>query len=290
MTSLRTQTRCAALAVLLVLPAAAGAHDFWLQPERFAMAPNASIKVDMVIGHDGIVEPWNVRWERVVSLRSYGPRGMRDHQIGIVPTLGETGGGALVRLQEEGTHVLAFESHHSFSDLPAAKFNAYLELEGLTPAIRAREQAETSGESGREIYSRRAKTLIQVGSKRTDEALKPIGQTLEIVPDAHPHGVHGPDASLAFRILFQGRPLPGALVDIAPLDSVDREAMTQAERDQHDKLSKERKGQRSDAHGRVVFDLPYQGGWRVNVIWTRSLDKHATAQFETVFSSLSFEN
>ncbi len=290
MKTLRNHLPRAALALLLVLPAAAGAHDFWLQPESYAIAPNSAVKVDMVIGHDGILEPWNVRWERVVSLRSYGPRGVRDHQVGVVPNRGDARGGALVRLQEEGTHLLAFESHHSFSELPAEKFNAYLELEGLTPAQQARKRDGTSDQPGREIYSRRAKTLIQVGSKRTAEALQPIGQTLEIVPEAHPDGVHGKDATLAFRILFQGRPLPGALVDITFLERVDRETITKVESDKHDTLSEERQGQRSDAQGRVVFDLPHQGRWRVNAIWTRSLDHHPTAAFETVFSSLSFAN
>jgi uncharacterized GH25 family protein len=265
--------RFGSFALALLVPLQGYAHDFWIRPEKLSLAPNSAVKVDFEIGHDDIVEPWALSWERIVALRSEGPDGTQDHQAGIIPIAGATAGSALVRLKSEGTHVLAFESHHATSELPAEKFNAYLELEGLTPAIQARERAGDTDKPGRELYSRRAKAIIQVGERRTDTATQPVGHTLEIVPENNPHGAHGDDVTLTFRILFQGRPLPGALVNLDRLGSNNKTHSQE---------------QRSDAEGRVRFALPVDGPWKANVIWTRVLTDRTKADFETLFSSLVF--
>jgi hypothetical protein len=44
----------------------------------------------------------------------------------------------------------------------------------------------------------------------------------------------------------------------------------------------------SDASGRVAFDLPDDGAWQVQVVWTRALEAGSRADFDTVFSSLTF--
>lgn len=280
------------LALWLLLPLSTAAHDFWLQPERFTIAPGSKIRVDMVVGHDGEVDPWALQWERVVSWRSFGPHGVQDQQSGLVPSSARVRGGAVVRLVEEGTHILALESHHAFSELPAEKFNEYLALEGLTLAQQTRQAHGTGDQPGRELYSRRAKALIQVGARQSDQALKPIGQSLEIVPEAHPGGVHGEQARLAFRIYFHGQPLPGALVDLSPVQRSTHASSQHQDSHRHAHATSvtSQPAQRSDAQGRVVFQLPYPGPWRVNVIWSRPLSDHAKADFETVFSSLTFAN
>ncbi len=265
--------RVGCLVSFLVAPLPAAAHDFWIRPEKLSIAPDSAVKVDFQIGHDNVIEPWALAWERVVALRSEGPDGTQDHQVGILPMVGDKAGSALVRLDSEGTHVLAFESHQSTSELPADKFNAYLELEGLTPAIQAREQSGDTDKPGRELYSRRAKAIIQVGERRTDDATRPVGHTLEIVPESNPHGAHGDDVEMSFRILFQGRPLPGVLVNLDRLGGDD---------------TAHNQERRSDADGRVRFKLPVAGTWKANAIWTRVMTDRSRADFETLFSSLVF--
>ena len=73
------------------------------------------------------------------------------------------------------------------------------------------------------------------------------------------------------RILYQGRPLAGALVKLNNLDFDERPVETHA----------------TDAQGRAVFRLPKVGLWQLNVIWTRLIAKDPKADFETTFSSLS---
>ena len=65
-------------------------------------------------------------------------------------------------LQMPGTHLIAFATNHAQNDLAAPEFNEYLAHEGLAAVIADRRAKRTEGARGRELYSRRAKTLVQV--------------------------------------------------------------------------------------------------------------------------------
>ena len=94
---------------------------------------------------------------------------------------------AQISLAGPGTHLIALESYQQPISLKAEKFNAYIKEDGLTQAIDYRTQNKATGTPGREIYSRRAKVLLQVGDAPSDQVLRPIGQTLEIVPLRNPY-------------------------------------------------------------------------------------------------------
>ena len=122
-----------------------------------------------------------------------------------------------------------------------------------------------------ELYSRRAKLLIQVGGETTDNILQPIGQTLEIVPERNPYSM-GNDRTLPVRIMFRGKPLAGGLVELIDLT------------DPAEPVAR----QKSDAEGRTTFEIPQRGAWRINLIWSVPNPGNDRAQFDTVFSSLTF--
>lgn len=260
-----------ALALAIALSAQpALAHDFWVLPERFQAAEGAPVKVSFRIGHGREVEPWNLTWERLHSFRSFGPGGLVDHQASIVPSGPGVDGGGLVTLKGAGTHVVAMESYHSTSVLPGVRFNEYVELEGLTAIRERRERDAKANDGGREVYSRRAKALIQVGDALSDTALRPVGHTLEIVPERNPYAPS--TGRLPVRVLFQGRPLAGALIDLTALS----------------KGTEPTQGQRTDAQGRATFDVPREGNWKINVIWGRPVEGRPDSDFDTVFASLTF--
>lgn len=251
----------------IALPAAA--HDFWLQPQRFWVAPGAPVSVSLLVGHGADRELWDADIARVTSVRAIGPAGTADVRAGF-----RQGGMGDVTFETPGVHVLALETTQAQSTLPADQFRDYLEEEGLTPAITLRQQAGTVGADGRELYSRRAKALVRVGSGATAQAAHvttPVGMTLELVPERDPYGV--PEGEpMAFGVIYKGRPLAGALVKLTDLSADDEPVSTQ----------------RSDADGRVTFDVPRRGEWQMNVVWTEPLSGNAEADFETVFSSLTF--
>ena len=173
-----------------------------------------------------------------------------------------------------GTHVLAFESTHATSNLPSIRYNDYIKVEGLAPAIHYRTRLNAMDTPGREFYSRRCKLLIQVGpatDKTQSQVTKPLGLTLEIVPERNPYALR-PGEALPVRVLYEGHPLPGALVKLTNLEFDVRPVAMHL----------------TDAAGRAVFDLPRKGDWLINVIWTKPIAGNPDADFDTTFSSLTF--
>jgi uncharacterized GH25 family protein len=102
--------------------------------------------------------------------------------------------------------------------------------------------------------------------------IRPLGLPLEIVPDVSPYAIPAP-AALPVHVFFEGRPLEGALVKLTNL--------------QHDAEPVET--HLTDPFGRTSFAMPNGGTWLLNVIWSRPLPSTQETDFETFFSSLSFE-
>lgn len=261
---------CLALVAALCAPAA-WAHDFWLQPRSFWIPEGGTAAFTVQVGHGADRETWSVDPKRVVMYRSIAPGGaVTDRRAQA--RLGS--GPQALAFSAPGTHVVVLETNHAQSNLPAVRFNEFLKEEGLTPALRHRERTRTTGRPGREIYSRRVKTLVQVGPARRQaqpHVTRPVGLTLEIVPEANPYALPA-GAPLPVRVLYQGRPVAGALVKLTNLGA-DAKPAAQA---------------LTDRAGRATFTYPRRGTWLLNVVWTKPLTEHPRADFDTTFSSLAF--
>ena len=216
----------------LMIASSATAHDFWIQPE----AP-----FSLLVGHGPYRQISPISPSRITRFEAVGPA--------------------------EGVHLLVLETDDKAqSHLPAIRFNDYLRVEGLTPALQERERTHRGDRDGSERYSRRAKALIGGGP---EEPLftKAIGLTLEIVPEPSPSA-----RTLPVRVLYKGEKLAGALVKLTDLDHDEQPFETHV----------------TDAEGRATFTLPDKGSWLLNVIWTEVLGPEAETDFATIFSSLSF--
>jgi Domain of unknown function (DUF4198) len=248
---------------------AASAHDF--QPDRFWIATNAGTNVTRYVGHGSAREISPMPVARITRFYSIGRAGQHDQRANLRASASI--GVSRVRFAVPGLQLLGFETNGTYSDLPGLRFGDYLKDEGLSPALTMRQRLGTTGSPGREIYSRRAKALLQIGPATPGDdaiALRPLGMTLEIVPERNPYAA-GFDGQLPVRIYYNGRALPGALVKLHNLDN-DNHPM-----EQHV----------TDASGRTRFRLSNAGIWQLNVIWTRPIKGDPQAEFETVFSSLA---
>ena len=255
------------LGLVAVWPASA--HDFWMQPEQFSLPIGTATPVSLFVGHGVDKHLWDADIKRVVRLFSVGPNGTTDQRNNFTQ-----GGTGILSFVDQGYHVAALESNRATSALSASEFNAYLVEEGLTSAVRHRKNNKLTNTSGTETYSRRAKSLFRVGTPTLSHSAlvtRPLGLTLEIVPEQNPHTLPAA-APIPFRIYFEGRPLRGATVKLTDL-SADAEPVAK---------------QISNASGRVAFLMPRQGQWQVNVVWTKPLPRGSSAQFDTIFSSLTF--
>ena len=257
---------------LLLFATSATAHDFWLQPQAFQTKPGAALPVTALIGHGDNRGRWEADAKRVVMLKSIGPNGTVDlrrsfSQRGIGPHFATT-------FPKAGVHVLAMQTNHASSELPPKRFNDYASDEGLTPILEYRSRVGTTDTAGREIYSRRAKALIHVGPNtgRADpRATKAVGLTLEIVPERDPYAL-GKSRKLPVRVIYEGKALPGATVKLTNLNSDEKPVAIM----------------KTDANGRANFRIPEVGSWLLNVVWSKPIKGRPVADFDTIFSSLTF--
>lgn len=262
------------LTVVLALSLAgpALAHDFWLQPQAFRVPLNQPVPVTIQVGHGDLRQRWGGLPARVVMLRSFTDGGGADLKSALrAPTGPED---ALIKFSRPGTYILGFQSTPAFSELPAIRFNDYATIEGLTGVLQWRARTGKTDTPGREIYSRRAKAILEVGGPGGPgraQVTKPLGMTLEIVPERNPYALLA-DHRLPVRVYYQGRPLAGALVKLTNLEFDGRPVETHL----------------TDGAGRAEFTVPQTGEWLVNVIWSAPVSGNPKADFETIFSSLTF--
>lgn len=256
-------------AALIAAPAAA--HDFWIQPAGFQVAPRTPTPITLQVGHGQQRQRSPIPARRIVRFAAVGPDGrVVDLRSDLHP--GGVAEDGQIRLPGAGAYVVVLQTDdHAQSHLPALRFNDYLQAEGLTPALEARRQTRRSEADGSERYSRVAKALVRAGPGGGSQAQRALGLPLEIVPQADPYAARHP-ARLPILVLYQGRPLAGALVKLTDLA--------------HDAEPVET--HRTDAAGRAAFQWPQRGDWLLNVIWTHALPPSDEVDFETVFSSLSF--
>ena len=258
--------------VLLTVGPAAAAHDFWLQPLRFALAAPGAVPMRIYVGHGSARDRWGLAADRVLLFSSVGPDGLVNRKSNL--QLGAPDIDAIVPLAQPGTYVFAFQSTPSTSDLPYLRFNDYVAVEGVTPIATHRAGIGAERKNGRELYSRRAKTIVEigpVGPAGIARATRAVGLSLEIVPERHPATLK-PGERLPVRILYRRKPLAGALVKLTNLDA-DEKPVAMA---------------RTDAAGRASFVIPAKGQWQFNVIWADVIKGNPTADYMTTFSSLTF--
>jgi uncharacterized GH25 family protein len=262
------------LLIGLTYGVSAGAHDFWLQPAEYWLQPEAASSLTLQVGHGSLRQRSPILLSRITRFDAIDPDG---HAIDLLSSL-HVGGSAddgTLKFSKPGAYVLVLETdNHAQSHLPAIRFNNYLKVEGLTAALEQRQQLHQTDRDGSENYSRRAKSLVQVGRPSANsqaQVTQPLGLSLEIIPEASPYAQPQPKV-LPVRVIYEGRPLEGALVKLTHLE------------DDANPLE----AHLTDQMGRAIFVMPTEGSWLLNVIWTKPLPRTRETDFETIFSSLSF--
>ena len=258
-------------AIALTASTAAAAHNFWLQPETHTPDPGEQVRVDFKVGDAGAeASDWGVYWERIASFRLYGPDGATDQQGAVRTTTRGEVGTALVSVEQPGSYALSFESTPSFSDLEGVRFDRYVANEGLTAIAEHRAMTRAGEANGTELYSRRAKALLQVGDTPTANVTRPIGQTLEIVPLSNPFAMRAGEM-LEVEVLWRGAPLEGATLHV----------ITPSRNPDGDKLL-------TDADGRASFVLEHGSRYLLTTVWGVPAPNDRRGDYFTIFSSLTF--
>jgi len=202
---------------LLIIGMIGLAHEFWLQPNKYYLSKNDLLSIRFLVGKNFTGENWKGNRNKVQQLIHYLPD---NKQIDISSQLSENieGDSLELQLQQDGTHVIAFNSTNSFINLNAEKFNAYLVDDGFEQALAFRKANGEDNQNGTEYYQRCAKTIVQVNDRFTKNCTKKTSLLLDIVPDRNPCEMKY-DMYLnkvvydnRFRIFFKGLPVKKIMV------------------------------------------------------------------------------
>ncbi len=245
------------------------AHEFWLGLTRYRVNPGTEVSLTFFVGEDFHGDPWAKRKERLASIKQHTAVGIND--LTKLATEDDTLPVAL-KVEQAGTHLFAMESNNSFIELEGEKFTEYLKEDGIDNILQLRQNKGESNKGARELYRRCAKTLLQVGNKPDDTPLKVLGQALEIVPLKNPYALKK-NETLTVQILFEGKPLPNAVV-----------RTWQKAPDQETAKAR----LRSDAEGKASFVPAAAGEWMVSLVHMLPNADKSKADYQSYWATLVF--
>jgi uncharacterized GH25 family protein len=251
------------IAALLVAAWPAVAHDFWIEPQAFRPKPGTTVPLRLFVGQDfkgDSVPYFPQKFERYVVA---GPAGTQP----IPGMLGDEPAGA-VTPAAPGLYVIGLHTRpDSVSFDTTEEFEQYLLKEGLERNLALHRRRHKAGKKIGESYFRCAKSLVTAGGIG-DETDRVLGFPLELIAETNPYRAR----TLRLRLLYQGKPLSGALVV----------AFNKAE-----PLAKLKA--RTDDTGRVEFILPRSGVWLVTSVHMIPASFFSGYDWESQWASLTFE-
>ncbi|SOE08828.1 uncharacterized GH25 family protein [Hoeflea halophila] len=253
---------------LLLAISPVSAHEFWIEPQDFSVAPEAEIKADLRVGQDFKGDAFPYIPARFSAFKSHDRLGEFD--VGGTP-------GDLPALQltprTEGLMIVTYVSvGERIRFREWEKFSDYLDYEGLI-AIPARHDARgLARDDISELYTRCAKTLVSVGDASGGED-RATGMRLELVAGENPANIK-PGTEMSFTLLWQGEPLPDTQVALfSKGESPD---------------SGKRSLTRTDANGEVRFTLPAAGAYMAASVHMIEAPADREADWQSYWASLTF--
>jgi len=255
----------AALLTLLLQPAQA--HDFWVEPAEFQPDPGSQVDVRLRegVGFKGSTLPYINAWFQDFSKVT--PAGRED-------VLSLQGNDPAASIEAPaGPMLLGYQSNRSYVELDAAKFNSYLEDEGIEYIREARIAAGEDDDPAPEYFVRCAKALLQSGPDGDGSEIYKtrLGYRLELIPEANPYTLQ-PGDQLTFQLLWRDGPASDLLL----------QAFT---RDDPDNIQKVR----TDAEGRATVTLHSSGTWLVKAVSIQGIIGSPKAKWLSHWASFLFE-
>lgn len=254
------------VAATLLGPATVFAHDMWIEPTTFAPEPGQVVGLRFRVGENlvGEVMPRDPSLVREFVVEDASGRRAVYGRDGSDPA-------GLLRVAGPGLLVVGYFSNPSIVEMPAEKFNRYLEEEGLDAVRDLRVRRRQTASGARDRYARCAKALVFTGPAGKAQQDRNLGFPLELVAERNPYTLRDGE-DLPVLLTFGGRPLAGALV------------VAVNGQNPSEKLSA-----RSDADGRVRLRLPNGGVWLIKAVHMVPAPAGANADWDSFWASLTFE-
>lgn len=243
MPSYRILLRLAIALACVACPA--NAHEFWIEPETPTRTEVGEVvPIVVAVGQDFVGERQIMIPDRVARFEAIGPHGIRPAARGFAEDpAGE------VRVDAEGLYTVVYQNRPAELVLDPKTFEIYARMDGVEHALKARAAAGRSNEDAVERYTRFPKTFVLAGPPAAGAgATEPVGLRFELVPETNPFLVRAGE-QLPVRVLFEGAPLDGILVQAFHKGRAEKLARV-----------------RSDADGHASIALPHPGRWMISAV------------------------
>ena len=256
-----SRSRCAVIAgsaALALTAAVAVAHDMFLKPAQYFVAPNAAIPAVLLNGtFDKSMN--SINRARLTDISMVTPTGRTRIDTTAWDTKGDT---SRVSFQAgaAGTYVLGVSTKPNAIEMDAKEFNGYLKEDGLPDELARREKSGELATDAHERYEKHVKAIVQVGDTRSNGYATVLGYPAEIVPLENPSSL-AKGGTLRVRVLVDGKPVAGQYV-------------TFGARTANGGIVAEQ-GIRSGAEGVAAIPVTSPGVWYVKFINMRKLPTQA---------------
>ena len=258
---------------LTIISVAVIAHEFWLQPQQYHYKKDETASIKFNVGESFTGENWSGNNSKINQLIHYTPS---NKQLDIAALVGNSKGDSLqLKLDEEGTHMVIYNSKNSLINLEPSKFNAYLKEDGLLEVATYRKLHNETNSHGKEYYQRSVKTILQVGAVHTDALIEPTVLPLDIIPSENVYnlGYKGQNPTLQFTLLFNKKPLVNKLVKVWHKTGNQKTELTDL---------------RTNNLGKIGIKIALNGSWMISCVHMERNTVDTTADWQSYWSSITF--
>jgi Domain of unknown function (DUF4198) len=242
------------------------AHDFWIEPDNFRPAPEEPVELRLREGVDfkGNTLPFIPEWFSDFSKTTTKGREAIESIPGDDP--------AAIIVARNGATLIGYRSNRAFVELPAEKFNSYLDEEGMEFIRKERIARGEDDKPAPEYFVRCAKTLLQTGPADASQVFgTKLGYTLELTPLSNPYSLQAGD-KLTFRLDYRGKPARDLLV----------QAFTAENPTVRQRI-------RTNSKGEAVVTVTEPGTWMIKAVNIQPIIGDPQAKWQSYWASFLFE-
>lgn len=276
--------RAVVAAALIAAGTIVSAHDLFLHPRGYLLAPRATVTIPVFNGTFTASEN-AVERSRLRDLSLWTPAGRqaipatawtdRDPRSSVRISVGA----------EPGTYAVGVEIAPRTIALEGAAFDAYLVEDRIDAVLERRKATGRLGRAARESYAKAAKTLLAVtdasghlvpppAAAPPSPARQVFGHAAEIVPGIDPYTL-GVGGMLPVRCLLGGKPLAGwTIVAGGTIGTSDVPIPAQA-------LT-------TDREGHATVRLTHDGHWFIRFVHMREATPGEGVDYVSRWATLTF--
>ena len=249
----------------------AAAHDMFLKPTRYFAPENSEVRVRVLNGTFTRSEN-SIARNRLADASVLTPVRRIALDTAEWSVTGDTST-FHIHTRGPGTYVIGASTRPTVFELTADEFNLYLKEDGIPDVLEARQKAGEMGKSAKERYHKHVKSMVQVGTARSDHYATPLGYPAEIVPMENPYSLSS-GATLRVRTLVDGKPAANQYVIYGGVNA--------------DDANIEPKSVRSNGEGVAAIPLSVAGTWYIKFINMVRV-KTDSVDYESKWATLTFQ-